>query len=173
MKKQFKIIALFALLTFNNINVNAQSNSKNDKLTIKWPKEEGWHIADQQKSDSQTMIELLKGKETFENFSEIGTTYIFRGSMYVPIENKIEELYQRIKKNAPTAKKTIIEKDEKAKNPWYIYKIESPTESQVWYAIQGKNEIYVSFWAIRQSEITQEAQEKWIKIFKTSEIISQ
>jgi hypothetical protein len=170
MKIQFKIIVLIAFLIHNNIN--AQTNSKTETLTINWPKEEGWHIADQKENATQKMIELLKGKETFENFSEIGTTYIFRGSMYVPIENKIEELYQRLKANAPTAKKTIIEKDEKAKYPWIIYKIESPTESQVWYAIQGKNEIYVSFWATKQKEITTKSQEKWVKIFKSSKIIS-
>jgi len=51
------------------------------------------------------MIELLKGSETFENFTEIGTTYIFRGSMYVPVTDKIEELYNRVKKNASIAKK--------------------------------------------------------------------
>jgi hypothetical protein len=170
MEKQFKIIVLFAFLIFNN--VNAQSNSKSEILTINWPKAEGWHIADQKQNDVQTMIELLKGKETFENFSEIGTTYIFRGSMYVPLENKIEELYQRLKTNAPTAKKTIIEKDEKAEYPWYIYKIESPTESQVWYAIQGKNKIFVSFWATKAKEITNKSQDKWVKIFKSSKIIS-
>lgn len=170
MKIQFKIIVLIAFLILNNIN--AQTNSQTETLTINWPKEEGWHIADQKENATQKMIELLKGKETFENFSEIGTTYIFRGSMYVPIENKIEELYQRLKANAPTAKKTIIEKDEKAKYPWIIYKIESPTESQVWYAIQGKNEIHVSFWATKQKEITTKSQEKWVKIFKSSKIIS-
>jgi hypothetical protein len=169
MRKLFKIAILFLTIT-NSIQVLSQTKEKTELVKIDWPKAEKWHITDQQKSDSQAMIELLKGTETFENFTEIGTTYIFRGSMYVPVTDKIEELYNRLKKNASTAKKTMIEKDEKANCPWYIYKIESPTESQIWYAVQGKNELYVSFWAIRIAEINSELQEKWVKIFKSSEI---
>src|SRR6187402_2746696 len=106
MKKLFSIINL-CLALLCALPAFAQNNDKPELVTINWPKEEKWHIADQQKSTSQTMMELLKGTETFENFTEIGTTYIFRGSMYVPIADKIEELYNRIKKNAPTAKKTM------------------------------------------------------------------
>jgi hypothetical protein len=172
MKKQFKIIVLFAFLIFNNIN--AQSNSKTEIFTINWPKEEGWHIIKRDNNASSTvmMTVLLKGNETIENHSEIGTTYICNGSMYVPIENKIEELFQPLK-NTPTAKRTIIEKDEKAKYPWSILKIEYPIESQIWYIIQGKNELYCTLWSTNQKEITPKSQEKWVKIFKSSKIISE
>jgi len=169
MKKLFKVTVLFLTVT-STLQVASQTKGKAELVKIDWPKVEKWHIADQQKSDSQTMIELLKGTETFENFTEIGTTYIFRGSMYVPVTDKIEELYNRVKKNASSAKKTMIEKDEKANCPWYIYKIESPTESQIWFAVQGKKEIYVSFWATKTAEIKSELQDKWVKIFKSSEI---
>ena len=162
-----KIIPFISLLLAISFQANSQTN-KSELVKINWPKQDNWRIADQQKSDSQTMIELLKGKETFDNFSEIGTTYIFRGSMYVPVVDKIDELYNRVKKNAPSAKMTMIEKDEKSNCPWYIYKIESPTESQIWYAVQGKTEIYVSFWATRNAEIKSELQDKWVKIFKSS-----
>ena len=169
MKKNFKIIILFLALSFQ-LPTFSQTNGKSDFVKIDWPKDEKWHIADQQKSASQTMIELLKGSETFDNFSEIATTYIFRESMYIPIKDKIEELYNRIKKTAPSAKKTMIEKDEKSNCPWYIYKVESPTESQVWFAVQGKNEIHVSFWATKSNEIKSELQDKWVNIFKSSKI---
>jgi hypothetical protein len=163
-------IPLTALLITISFQVNSQTSSKSELVKINWPKQDNWHIADQQKSDSQTMIELLKGKETFENFSEIGTTYIFRGSMYVPVLDKIQELYNRVKKNAPSATMTMIVKDEKSNCPWYIYKIESPTESQIWYAVQGKSEIYVNFWATKTAAIKSELQEKWVKIFKSSTV---
>ncbi|PXY44581.1 hypothetical protein [Flavobacterium hydrophilum] len=171
MKRQFKIITLFAFLIFNNIN--AQLNSKTEILTINWPKEEDWHIVDQQNNATGTMttIVLLKGKETIANHNEIGTTYIYHGSLSVPIETEIEELYLSLKKYAPTAKKTIIEKDDKAKHPWIICKIESPEKSMIHYAIQGKNESYSNFWSTKQNEITPESQEKWVEIFKSSKII--
>ncbi|WP_281321753.1 hypothetical protein [Flavobacterium aestivum] len=170
MKRQFKIIVLFAFLIFSNSN--AQSNSKT--FAINWPKEEGWHIVNQQNNaeGSVTMIVSLKGKETIENHSEIVTTYIGRGSMNVPIETKLKELLHPLK-NAPIAIKTIIEKDEKAEYPWFICKIEYAKESQLWYVIKGKNELYASFWGTYQNEITPESQEKLVKIFKSSKIISE
>lgn len=171
MKTQFKTIVLFIFLIFNNIN--AQSNSKT--LTINSQKEEGWHIVDQQNNDTGTIttITSLKGKEFIGNSSESVTTYIYHDSKSVPIETEIEGVYQSLKKYAPTAKKTIIEKDEKAKYPWIICKIEGPTESLIYYAIQGKNELYSSFWSTKQKEITPKSQEKWVEIFKSSKIISE
>lgn len=172
MKSQFKIIVLFAFLLCNNSN--AQSNSNTETFTINWPKEEGWHIVDQQNNAEQTttMIVSLKGKETIANCSEIATTYICRGSMYVPIEKKMEELFQPLK-YAQTAKRTVIEKDEKAKHPWFILKIEYSSESQIWYVIQGKSELYCSLWSTYQKEITPKSQEKWVEIFKSSKITAE
>jgi len=164
MKNLLKSFLFFSFL------LSLQLNAQNELVKINWPKNEKWHVADQQKSDAQTMIELLKGNETFENFSEIGTTYIFRGAMYIPVTEKIDELYNRVKKLAPEAKKTMIEKDEKNVCPWYIYKIESPTESQIWFAIQGKKEIYVNFWATKNAAISADQQTKWVNIFKSSKI---
>jgi hypothetical protein len=89
----------------------------------------------------------------------------------LPIETEIEEYYQNLKRYVPTTKKTIIEKDEQAKYPWIICKIESPEESLIYYAIQGKNESYSSYWSTKQKEITQKSQEKWVEIFKSSKII--
>lgn len=173
MKKQFKIIVLFAFLIFNNIS--AQSNSKTEILTINWPKEEGWHIVDQQNNAEQTttMIVLLKGKETIPNCSELATTYISHGSISEPLESIMEEIYQGLRKTAPRAVQTIIEKDEKAEYPWIICKIETPSESRIYYGIKGKSEVYFSFWSPKQAEITPNSQEKWVNIFKSSTILSE
>lgn len=170
MKKQFKIIVLFVFLIFSNIN--AQSNLKKEIFTINWPQEEGWHIVKEYNKASVKMIVFLKGNEVIENCSEIGTTYIYRDSMNVSMENKIKELFQS-RKYAPTVRKTIIAKDEKAKYPWFILKIEYPFESQIWYVIKGKNEVYSNLWSTKQKVLTPKSEEKWIKIFKSSKIVSE
>jgi hypothetical protein len=172
MKRESKIIVLFVFLLFSNMN--AQSNLKSETLTINWPKEEDWHIVDQQDNDTGTMttLILLKDKETIPNHSEIGTTYIYHKAIPLPIDAEIEELYQSLKKYAPTAKKTIIEKDENAEYPWIISKIEGPTGSMINYAIKGKSESYSSFWSTKEKELTPKSQEKWVEIFKSSKIIS-
>jgi len=137
MKNYFTIITLLLAFSYSH-HANCQGKNSSELVKTNWPKEDSWHVADEKKSAAQTMTEMLKGKETFDNFTELLTTHVFRGSMYVPVTEKIDELYKRVKNAAPTAKKTMIEKDEKANCPWYIYKIESPTESQVWFAVQRK-----------------------------------
>ena len=171
MKRQFKIIVLFALLIGSNSN--AQSNSKTETLSINWPKDEDWHIVDQQDNETGTMTAmiLLKGKETIVNHSEMVTRNIYHSPMTEPIESEIEQLYEMYKKNAPTTKKALVEKDEKAKHPWFIYKIEAPTETLIFYAIQGNYGSYSSLWSTKQKELTPQSQEKWVKIFKSSKII--
>lgn len=171
MKKQFKNIVLIIIFLIAN-NINSQSNLKKEIFTINWPKEEGWHIVKKynKATSNVTMLVFLKNNEIIENHSEIGTTYICSDSMNVSIQKKLEELLLPLK-YAPTAKKTIIEKDEIAKYPWFILKIEHSSESQIWYVIKGTNELYCNFWSTKQNEIAPKSLKKWVKIFKSSKIV--
>ena len=70
----------------------------------------------------------------------------------------------------------MIEKDENAKYPWIIFKIECPSngsESQVWYATQGTDEMFVNFRAVKQKKVPADLQVKWVKFFKTAKIVTQ
>jgi len=151
-----------------------------ESLMIDWPDEEGWKVANLQDSDEKKMIELLRNKETFDNWTEIGTMYVYKNiglEMNIPITKTMELMYVGAKRNCPSAILTIIEKDDKAKYPWIIYKIEcsssNGSESQVWYAIQGTNELFVSFRAVKQEAIPTDVQDKWVKFFKAPKIVIQ
>jgi len=155
-------------------------NKSNESLMIDWPDEEGWRVANQQDNAEQTMIELLRNKETFDNWTEIGTMFVYKGvsaSKKIPITNTMDFLSENAKKTCPTAKVTMIEKDESAKYPWIIFKIECSSskeaESQVWYAIQGTNELYVNFRGVKKETIPADLQDKWVKFFKTAKIVAQ
>ncbi|WP_281635926.1 hypothetical protein [Flavobacterium marginilacus] len=169
MKRLVKSIVLSA--SFICSISNAQSNSKKEKFTINWPKDEGWHIVDQQDDvrGMLTGIRFLKGKEFIGNSSEMVATDICRDSLYVPL-SRVEAFYPPLK-NIPATKRTIIERDDKAQYPWFILKIEHVSESQIWYVIQGKNELFCNVWLTQQKEITPESQEKWVKVFKSSKIM--
>ncbi|PWB20572.1 hypothetical protein [Flavobacterium sp. HTF] len=172
MKTGYLIIILFAFLTFGHSN--AQSGRKTELLTINWPEQEGWHIVDQQDDATGTMttIILLKGKETIPDHTEMVTIYSYHGSLPLPLETEIETFYQNLKKYAPTAQKTIIEKDRNAVYTWMICKIEAPQESMIHYAVQGKTESYRCYWSVKEKKITPESQQKWIALFRSSKITS-
>lgn len=171
MRRLLKSIVLFAFFIYSISN--AQSNLNTEKFTINWPKDEGWHIADQQDDigGMLTRIIFLKDKEFIGNSSESLATDICRDSLYVPL-SRVEAFYPPLK-YVPTAKRTIIEQDYKAQYPWFILKIEHLSESQIWYIIQGENKLFCNVWSAPQKEITPESQEKWVKVFKSSKIISE
>lgn len=159
---------------------NHATNTAIESLLIDWPESEGWKIASQQDDAERKTIELLKNNETFDNWSEIGTMYIYKkigASMNIPIAETMNIMYKSAKNTYPTAKLTMLEKDETAKYPWIIYKIECATggysESQVWYAVQGTNALFLNFRAVKQGSIPPELQSQWIKFFKSSKIVSQ
>jgi tetratricopeptide (TPR) repeat protein len=152
----------------------------NESLMIDWPDAEGWKVASQQDNAEQNMIELLRNEETFDNWTEIGTMFVYKkisSAMNIPITKTMDLMFDGAKKNCPRAKLTMIEKDDKAKYPWIIFKIEcgssKGTESQVWYAIQGTNEMFVNFRAVKQKTIPADLQDKWVKFFKTAKIVTQ
>lgn len=162
-----------------NKSTTATENKTNESLMIDWPDAEGWKVANQQDNAEQNMIELVRNKETLDNWTEIGTMYVYKnipGSKKIPITKTMDLMYDGAKNNCPSAKVTMIEKDENAKYPWIIFKIECSskgTESQVWYATQGTNELFVNFRAVKQKTVPADLQDKWVKFFKSAKIVTQ
>lgn len=161
-----------------------QSSSTTEKkvvesLMIDWPDSEGWRVANQQDNAQQKMIELLRNKETFDNWTEIGTMFVYKNvtaAMKVPITKTMDLMYDQAKKNCSKAKLTLIEKDETAKYPWIIFKIEcgsNGAESQVWHATQGTDEMFVNFRAVKQKSVPENLQDKWVNFFKSAKIVIQ
>lgn len=151
-----------------------------ESLRIDWPDSEGWKVANEEDNDQQKMIELLRNNETFENWTEIGTTFVFKkisSALGIPITKTMDQLFDNAQKNCPTAKLTFIEKNDTAKYTWIIFKVEctnlTVNESQVWHVIQGTDELFSSFRAVKQNPIPVDLEKKWIDFFKTASIVIQ
>lgn len=151
-----------------------------ESLSLHWPENENWKIGSNQENDEMTMLELIPSNETFENWTEIGTMMAIKGAKNIPVDKAMNMMFEQSKKNSPKAKLTFIEKDESVKFPWIIFTIESPNfkddkkpESQLWYIVQGKTSLYTNFRAIKKSTIPTDLKDKWIKFFKTGEIVYQ
>jgi hypothetical protein len=149
-----------------------------ESLKISWPGEYKWKVGADQQAKNSRMIELIPEKETLKNWTIIGTMLSMRGIKNVPMNTAVKTMFDKMKGNSPKARLVIIERDDKAKNPWIIFKIESPyftnsktPESQMYYIIQGNTSLYTNFVAVKQASLGPLFIEKWAKIFKGSSLI--
>lgn len=149
-----------------------------ESLMLYWPEEENWKMASNQENEQMAMMDLLRNDETLDNWTEIGTMQSIKGATGVPMDKAMNLMYEQSKQSCPKAKLTLIEKDENVEFPWTIFTIECDShkddkiaESQLWYIVQGKTSLYVNFRAIKETSIPEETKAKWIKFFKTGEVV--
>ena len=170
---------------FINLYCKEKTNAKPEikqieSLRIDWPDSEGWKVANEEDNAQEKMIELLRNNETFENWTEIGTMFVYKNiaaKLGIPIKMTMDQLFENAKKNCPSAKLTFIEKNDTTKYQWIIFKVEctsnNGTESQVWHIIQGTDELFSSFRAVKQNPLPADLEKKWVEFFKTARIVIQ
>jgi hypothetical protein len=153
---------------------------KKETLKIVWPEEYKWKIGSNQETETVHMIELIPGNETVEKWTIIGTMMSYKGAQGFPVDKAMNLMYDQAKQNAADAKLTLIEKDEAAKHPWILFKIESPSfkddptpESQLYYIIMGETSLYSNFVALKKAKLDDAFVSKWKAIFKASEFVYQ
>ena len=151
-------------------------NKQTESLRLDWPDAEGWKVASNQADNERKVIELLRNNETFDNWTEMGTMMTYPSLNNVPLDAAMNVMFDQAKKSCPSAKLTFIEKDDKTKYPWIIFKIECGTstpESQVWQILIGSNETYINFRAVKQKSVPDNLKNKWVSFFKTASIVAQ
>jgi hypothetical protein len=153
---------------------------KTEGLKISWPDNYNWQIGSDQENDSQHLVELVPADQTIDNWKILVTMQTLKGTVNVPIASVPEALMRQAQKTANGAKLTILEKDEKAKTPWILFKIESPSftndptpESQLYYVIQGQTALFINFVAIKNRGLSDDFSNQWKIVFKSSELVYQ
>lgn len=145
-----------------------------ETLMIEWPASEGWHIFKEDDNQVRRKVEFRREGETLLFRAESGAVYFYKNinaSMKIPISKSMDLLYEDVKKNCNSAVLMVLEKNENTKYPRIIFKIECELESQIWCAVQGTDQLFAANWGIKGNRIPPELQEKWIKIFKSANII--
>lgn len=150
-----------------------------ESLMLYWPDNENWKVGDDQENSVQHVLDFIHSNETINKWTELGNMSSIKGVKDVPVDKAMNLMFEQTKQNAPKAKLTFIEKDEKAEYPWIIFSIESPNfkndktpESQLWYIVQGKQALYTNFRAVKQATIPTDLKDKWIKFFKGGKIVN-
>jgi hypothetical protein len=165
-------IALIAVVTIAKAQTGAES------LKVFWPDEYKWKIASNQQNKTARMIELIPGNETLNSWTMIGTMTVMKGVKNMDMSGAMKMIFDKTKSRAPKARLVAIERGGTAKNPWIMFKIESPNftnsntpESQMYYVIQGNQSLYTNFIAVKQASLGPLFIEKWARVFKRSKLI--
>lgn len=174
-----KVLILFCSI-FISISTFAQTQTKGENLKIDWPDEYNWKIGSNQEDESQHMIELVPGNESVEKWTIIGTMISMKGIKNVPMDVAMNIMFEQAKKNAIKPTLTPVTRNDTARNPWIIFKIEAPKfkndknpESQLFYVIQGNTALYTNFIAIKEKTLSKEFVDKWTNVFKKSELVNE
>jgi len=151
-----------------------------ESLKIEWPKEHKMQVASDQPTGQVRMQELVPEKETLDKWTLMGNMMSMQGVKLPSTKNVVDLYTQASQKNSPNAKVTVLESDDTAKNIWVLFKVESPNflddpkpESQLYYAIQGDDGLYVNFIAIKKAKLPQAFVDKWTKVFKASQLVKE
>jgi hypothetical protein len=170
--------SIFILFTLFIISAFAFCQDKTEGLKMTCPDSYNWKVGSDQENDSQHLVELVPAEETIDKWTIMVTMQTLKGTVNVPIASVPAALMSQAQKTAPEAKLTIFEKDEKAKTPWILFKIESPSftndpqpESQLYYVIQGKTALFINFVAIKRRGLPDDFSSEWKLVFKASELV--
>lgn len=170
MKKCFALLLLVA--------ATACFAQKQENLKLNWPEEYKWKIATNQEDGQVHFVEVIPGKETLEKWTMLGTMMSLK-NVKLTTTAEIVGIYKNASMSeSPDAVLTILESDDKAKNIWVVFKVETPKfpndpvpESQLYYVIQGEETLYVNFIAIKEKTLGKTFIDKWTKVFKASEFV--
>jgi tetratricopeptide (TPR) repeat protein len=149
-----------------------------ESLMLDWPEEENWKIGADQENEQTHVLDFIHSNETIDKWTELGNMTSIKSVTGVPMDKAMNLMFDQAQINSPKAKLTFIEKDESVEYPWIIFTIEAPSfkndktpESQLWYIVQGKQALYTNFRAVKEAKISEDLKDKWIKFFKTGQVV--
>jgi hypothetical protein len=170
-----RCLFLFAVAIFALSSANAQTGS--ESLKVYWPPEYRWKVGSDQQNTTARMLELIPANETLNNWTMIATMTVLKGVKNMDMSGAMKMIFDKTKNRAPKARLVTIERGGTTKNPWIMFKIESPNftnsptpESQMYYVIQGNQSLYTNFIAVKQDALGPLFVERWAKIFKRSKL---
>lgn len=166
-------------ITFTVASIG-QIQTKQENLKIVWCEEYKWKIASNLEDKTTHLLEIIPDKDKIEKWTILGTMMSLKNTKIPKTEQVVEMYRQSSLKESPKAKFNVLESNDTTKNIWVLFKIETPSfpndpkpESQLYYAIQGEETLYVNFIALKEKTLSNDFITKWTKVFKASEIIYQ
>src|SRR5262245_55978116 len=88
-----------------------------ESFSLDWPDSENWKVGSSQENEKMVMVELVRGKETVEKWTELGTMTSYKGVKGKNVEDMRDQFYSLTKKSCEEAKLTTLTKDLDSKYP--------------------------------------------------------
>ena len=153
---------------------------KKEVLKIEWPEEYKMKKALDIEDEKTCFVVFVPENETVYNWTILGSLVSYKKTKAPNIDIIIKSYEETFLKEEPSAKLTILEKNDGAENIWALFKIEAPSvskksklEAQLVYVIQGEDDIHNVFVMIKEKTLSQKFVKKWSKIFKEGKLINE
>ena len=167
----FVFVVLFGQMFFGQ---------EKEVLKIEWPEEYKMKKALDIEDEKTRFVVFVSENETMDNWTILGSLVSYKKTKAPNVDIIIKSYEETFLKEEPSAKLTILEKNNRAKNIWALFKIEAPSiskksnlEAQLVYVIQGEDDIHNVFVMIKEKTLSQKFVKKWSKIFKESKLINE
>lgn len=170
------MVALFLLAAGG---VSAAEPKKQEGLSLDLPDEEGWKLADQQEDKGVHFMEITRGKETVDNWTELVTLISQPAGDSLDLQTAVNALLQGVLEKAPKAKYAVVDKDTKAKYPWVLLKVEASdypgakgkeAESDLYYIVKGQYNLFIAIRAVHKPQLTKAQMDNWSADFRKSKV---
>ena len=170
-----KTVFVFVLLCFQMF-----FGQEKEVLKIDWPEEYKMKKALDIEDEKTRFVVFVPENETVDNWTILGSLVSYKKMKAPNVDIIIKSYEETFLKEEPSAKLTILEKNDRAKNIWALFKIEAPSiskksnlEAQLVYVIQGEDDIHNAFVMIKEKTLSQKFVKKWSKIFKEGKLINE
>ncbi len=170
-----KTVFVFVLLCFQMF-----FGQEKEVLKIDWPEEYKMKKALDIEDEKTHFVVFVPENETMDNWTILGSLVSYKKTKAPNIDIIIKSYEETFLKEEPSAKLTILEKNDRAENIWALFKIEAPfvskksnLEAQLVYVIQGEDDIHNAFVMIKEKTLSQKFVKKWSKIFKEGKLINE
>ena len=150
---------------------------KKETLSIAWPSEIKFKVGGEEELENMHTINYIKQEEASDKWTLLVTTSAMDIQRASPA-GMIEMFQVSSKEASEDSKLTVLEKSGKVKNPWVLFKVETPRfpydpqpQAQLYYVVQGNNLLFVNYAAVREPVLTKAFTDKWAAVFKASKLV--
>lgn len=153
-------------------------SQRKDSLIISFPQKYNLVLKNDQQDSRQILREWIPDGQNWENYDIIATMSVVKNASSVSIDQFKNLIVKGLKEKTKGLKYTELDKNEDPENGYMIFTCESDSyknsnvkESQIYFLIKGKNDLFANIIALKTDRLPKEFVEEWRKIFKESKFV--
>ena len=152
-------------------------SQENESIAIDWPDAEGWIVGHQQDVGDTAIVETVRQPETVENWTEIGTTMIYRNKVGIALDRFNQIVFERTQ--SLTQEATLESRAERlpGEHDSRIFVIraknyqDGTSETQVQLWVQGDQALYNIQRTKRTADLDQETVDRWVRFLMGARVV--